>query len=41
MDDLAFDLFEKMLAIAPIKRITCKEALNHPYFQDVVCTCSY
>ena len=41
MDDLAFDLLEKMLAIDPVKRITCKEALNHPYFQDVVCTCNY
>ena len=41
MDDLAYDLLEKMLAIDPIKRITCKEALNHPYFQDVVCTCNY
>ena len=41
MDDLAIDLMEKMLAIDPVKRITCKEALNHPYFQDVVCTCNY
>ena len=41
MDDLAFDLLEKMLAIDPIKRITCKESLNHPYFKDVVCTCNY
>ena len=41
MDDLALDLLEKMLTIDPIKRITCKEALNHPYFKDVVCTCNY
>ncbi len=41
MDDVAFDLLEKMLAIDPVKRITCKEALNHPYFDDVVCTCKY
>ena len=41
MDNVAFDLLEKMLAIDPLKRITCKEALNHPYFRDVVCTCNY
>ena len=36
MDDLAFDLLEKMLNIDPIKRITCKEALNHPFLK-VLC----
>ena len=41
MDDVAFDLLQKMLTIDPVKRITCKEALNHPYFDDVVCTCNY
>ena len=41
IDDTAFNLMEKMLAIDPCKRITCKEALNHPYFNDVVCTCNY
>ena len=41
IDDSAFNLMEKMLAIDPCKRITCKEALNHPYFNDVVCTCNY
>ena len=41
IDGLAFDLMEKMLAIDPCKRITCKEALNHPYFNGVVCTCNY
>ena len=41
IDDIAFNLMEKMLAIDPCKRITCKEALNHPYFNDVVCTCNY
>ena len=41
IDDVAYDLMEKMLAIDPCKRITCKEALNHPYFRDVVCTCNY
>ena len=41
IDDTAFNLMEKMLAIDPCKRITCKEALNHPYFNGVVCTCNY
>jgi serine/threonine protein kinase len=41
MDDVAFDLLQKMLTIDPVKRITCKEALNHPYFDDVICTCNY
>ena len=41
MDDIAFDLLEKMLAIDPVNRITCKDALSHPYFKDVVCTCNY
>ena len=29
MDEVAFDLLEKMLRIDPIKRISCKDALNH------------
>ena len=41
IDGLAFDLMEKMLAFDPCERITCKEALNHPYFNGVVCTCNY
>jgi serine/threonine protein kinase len=41
IDDVAYDLMEKMLAIDPCKRITCKEALSHPYFNDVICTCNY
>jgi len=41
IDELAFDLMEKILAFDPCKRITCKEALNHPYFKEVVCTCNY
>jgi len=28
------DLLSKMLAYLPEKRITAKEALNHPYFSD-------
>ena len=41
MDKNALDLLEQMLAIDPVKRITCKEALKHPYFYDVECTCNY
>ncbi|KAG8883984.1 Mitogen-activated protein kinase [Tulasnella sp. 331] len=29
---LAIDLLSKMLAFDPAKRISCEEALNHPYF---------
>jgi serine/threonine protein kinase len=31
-DALLIDLLMKMLAIDPARRITAKEALNHPYF---------
>ena len=41
MDKDAFDLLEQMLAIDPVKRITCKEALKHRYFEDVHCSCDY
>ena len=29
------DLLEKMLVYDPIERITCEEALNHPYFSSL------
>ena len=29
------DLLEKMLRYDPTQRITAKDALNHPYFDDV------
>lgn len=29
MEQIAFDLLEKMLKIDPVKRISCKDALNH------------
>lgn len=35
MDDVAFDLLEKLLVIDPVKRMTCKEALEHPYFKGM------
>ncbi|GAB2226989.1 hypothetical protein Droror1_Dr00008788 [Drosera rotundifolia] len=31
-DPLTIDLLKKMLTFDPSKRITTKEALNHPYF---------
>ncbi len=40
-DDKALDLLKRMLVIDPIKRPSCKEALQHPYFKDVVCSCKY
>jgi serine/threonine protein kinase len=35
MDPLALDLLERMLRYEPSKRISAKEALDHPYFQDL------
>lgn len=35
MDPLALDLLERMLRYEPAKRISAKEALDHPYFQDI------
>ena len=32
VDDVAFDLLNKMLSLDPKKRITVSEALKHPYF---------
>ncbi|KAL9272627.1 Mitogen-activated protein kinase 3-like protein [Drosera capensis] len=34
-DPLAIDLLKKMLTFDPSKRITAKEALNHPYFNGL------
>lgn len=31
----AFDLLSRLLTINPNKRITAKEALNHPFFTKV------
>lgn len=34
VDDVAFDLLNKMLSLDPKKRITVAEALKHPYFSE-------
>lgn len=34
-DELAIDLLSKMLIYDPAKRITAKEALQHPYFDSM------
>lgn len=34
-DSVALDLFMKMVALDPAKRISVKEALKHPYFDDL------
>lgn len=35
LSDDGIDLLKKMLVINPNKRISCEEALRHPYFKDV------
>jgi cyclin-dependent kinase len=35
MDETAIDLLTKMVQLEPSKRISAKEALNHPYFNDL------
>lgn len=35
-DDLLIDLVMRMLRFDPMKRISAKEALNHPYFNDIM-----
>lgn len=35
MDGQGVDLFSLMLRFDPIKRITCREAMDHPYFDDL------
>ena len=34
-DKISLDLFSKMIALDPLKRISMKEALKHPYFSDI------
>lgn len=35
LDEVGLDLLEKMLAYNPAKRISCKAALSHPWFDDL------
>jgi len=35
LDNVGMDLLEQFLAYAPKDRITAKDALNHPYFDDL------
>lgn len=35
MDETAIDLLTKMVQLEPSKRISAKEALAHPYFNDM------
>lgn len=35
LDDQGLDLLEQMLVYNPAKRISAKQALNHPYFDDL------
>jgi len=34
-DNVSLDLFMRLVALDPIKRISMKEALKHPYFSDI------
>ncbi len=36
LDEKGLDLLDKMLQINPEKRISCEEALKHPYFNEVL-----
>ena len=40
-DEQALDLIEKMLVIDPIKRISCREMISHPFFDGVKCPVDY
>jgi cyclin-dependent kinase len=35
LSENGFDLLQKMLTYDPIDRITCEEALQHPYFDSI------
>ena len=36
MDDVMLDLFTHMMHYDPAKRITCAEAMEHPFFQELL-----
>ncbi|KAL0486963.1 cyclin-dependent kinase CDC2 [Acrasis kona] len=36
LDDLGIDLLRKMLTYSPSNRITAREALSHPFFEDLI-----
>lgn len=35
MDESAVDLLQQMVALEPNQRISCRMALEHPYFDDL------
>lgn len=35
MDEAAVDLLAQMVALEPNQRISCRMALEHPYFEDL------
>jgi serine/threonine protein kinase len=35
LDPAGLDLIERMLIYDPLKRISAKSALDHPYFADI------
>jgi len=34
-DEVSLDLLVRMITLDPVKRISMKEALRHPYFNDL------